>query len=120
MIGRIVHALWDGLRLHCPRCHRGRMFESFFRMRRRCPVCDLAFERSSGEITGGMAINTVVTLFLVIVAALVIGFTPSLPLAPLLIGLAIATAVFAIAFYPISRGLWASVIYLTGDNTEPD
>ena len=32
----------------------------------------------------------------------------------------IFTVLFPIAFYRSSRGLWASFLYLTGDNTERD
>lgn len=117
---RIFRAVWDGLILRCPRCHTGRMFSSFFTMRPACTVCGLPFERSSGEITGGMGINISVTLLIVIVGALIIGLDPSLPLLPLLLGLLIVGVVFPIVFYPSSRGLWAGILYLTGDNDEPD
>lgn len=117
---RILRALWDGLILRCPRCHQGRMFSSIFKMRSTCPVCGLQFETSSGEITGGMGINISVTLVFVIVGAVVIGLDPTLPLIPLLIALTAFAFVFPIVFYPISRGLWAGILYLTGDNEEPD
>lgn len=118
---RIFRAVWDGTLLRCPRCRRGRMFSSFFTMRRECPVCGLVFERSSGEITGGMGINISVTLTIVIIGALWIGLDQSLPLLPLLFALLIAGGViFPILFYPISRGMWAGILYLTGDNDEPD
>jgi uncharacterized protein (DUF983 family) len=116
---RLARALFDGLLLRCPRCHRGRMFSSFFTMRRTCPECGLPFERASGEITGGMGFNIVVTLFLVIVAAAVVGFS-SLPLLPAFLGMGALVVLFPILFYPSSRGLWVGLLYLTGDNAEPD
>ena len=57
----IAHILLDGLLLRCPRCEMGRMFRSGFKMYHACPVCALEFERASGEVTGGMGINTVAT-----------------------------------------------------------
>jgi uncharacterized protein (DUF983 family) len=116
---RILRALFDGLLLRCPSCHSGRMFRSWFRMRERCPVCGLPFERASGEITGGMGISIVVSCLLVIGAALWVGFS-AVPLGPALLVLGAAVVLFPIVFYPFSRGLWASVLYLTGDNREPD
>ncbi len=116
---KIVQALWDGLRLRCPRCHQGRMFARFT-MRRHCPVCDLPFEQASGEITGGMGINTVLTLFVIVVLACVFGFDPSVPLMPLIAALVLFAIVFPIAFYRSSRGLWTSFLYLMGTNMEPD
>ncbi|MBK9714256.1 MAG: DUF983 domain-containing protein [Kouleothrix sp.] len=117
---RYLRGLIDGLLLRCPRCHRGRMFARGFTMNRTCPACDLAFERAGGEITGGMAINTVVTLLVITVCSLVFGLNPAVPLAPLLIVLALFAILFPIAFYRSSRGLWASFLYLTGNNTERD
>ena len=116
----ILRALFDGLILRCPRCHAGHMFERGFQMRLRCPRCGLEFERASGEITGGMGINIVLTMVLILVVALVGGLNLAVPLGPLLAGLVVFAVVFPIAFYRSSRGLWASVLFLTGDNAEGD
>lgn len=96
------------------------MFERGFEMNRTCPVCGIQFERASGEITGGMGINISVTLVIVVVVALIIGFVQSIPLLPALLALILFAIIFPIAFYKPSRGLWASMLYLTGDNDEPD
>lgn len=116
---RIVRALGNGLILRCPRCQRGRMFRSWFTMHRACSNCGLEFERASGEVTGGMAINVVLTLFVMIGGSL-FALSPDVPLAPLLTGLGLFAVIFPIAFYPVSRGVWAAVLYVTGDNTEGD
>jgi len=117
---RFLRALFDGLLLRCPRCHTGRMFARGFTMNKVCPNCGLPFEQASGEITGGMGINIVVTLVIIIVCALVFGLNPSVPLGPLLIGLALFAILFPIAFYRSSRGIWAAFLYMTGDNQEHD
>ncbi len=117
---RYLRALIDGLILRCPRCHKGRMFAHGFTMNRACPACGLPFERATGEITGGMGVNTVATLAVITVCSLVFGLNPAIPLAPLLIGLALFAIVFPIAFYRSSRGLWASFLYISGNNAEID
>lgn len=96
------------------------MFARGFTMNKACPVCGLPFEKAAGEVTGGMGINTVVTLAVITLCALVFGLNPAVPLAPLLIGLALFAILFPIAFYRSSRGLWASIIYITGVNAERD
>lgn len=116
----VLRVLIDGLLLRCPRCERGRMFRTYFSMRTSCPTCGTSFERSSGEITGGMAINTVATLAIALTAGIIIGVSPSVPLLPALLSMVAVVIVFPIAFYPISRGLWVAILFLTGDNTEPD
>jgi uncharacterized protein (DUF983 family) len=117
---QIVRALLDGLRLRCARCHRGRMFESAFRMRRQCPVCGLPFERAAGEVTGGMMMNFVVTGVVVMVGSLYFGLFSSAPLGQVLVGLGLFAIVFPIVFYRCSRGLWVSILYLTAANAERD
>jgi uncharacterized protein (DUF983 family) len=116
----LIRVILDGLLLRCPRCHSGRLFESFFKMRRECPACGLPFERSSGEITGGMAINFVVVGLVITIGSLYFGLFSSAPLATVLIGFGLFAIFFPIVFYPVSRGLWASILYLTAANSERD
>lgn len=116
---QMVRALFDGLILRCPRCHRGPMFRGWT-MHLACPNCGQVFESASGEVTGGMGINTVATLFLVIVAAGASVFLTKLPVWPLIGVMALITVAFAIGFYRSSRGLWASILFITGDNSEDD
>lgn len=115
-----LRIFWDGLIARCPRCHVGRMFAHGFTMRERCPNCGLQFERAAGEITGGMGINISLTLAIILIIAPIIGFVRSIPLVPSLLALMLFAIVFPIAFYRSSRGLWVSILYLTGDNDEPD
>jgi len=120
LITRIFRALLAGLLLRCPRCYRGRMFESAFRMRPECPVCGLPFERSSGEVSGGMVINFVVTGLVIVPSSLYFGLFTSVPLMPVLVALGLFAIIFPILFYPVSRGLWVSILYLTAANAERD
>ncbi len=115
---RILRALFDGLRMRCPRCHYGRMFASASKMHPSCPVCGLQFEGRSGEVTGGMAINLVLTETIVVLVGGGLALFTSYPLLPILGALTLFAILFPIAFYRPSRGLWAGVLYLTGDNEE--
>ncbi len=117
---RLLRALWDGLLLRCPRCQVGWMFTRGLTMNKVCPNCGLRFEKATGEITGGMGVNTVATLALITLGSLVFGLNPAVPLGPLLLGLALFAILFPIAFYRSSRGIWASLLYITGDNNERD
>jgi len=119
-IGKIGRALLAGLLLRCPRCRRGRMFESIFGMRSECPVCGLRFERAAGEVTGGMVINFVVTGLVITIGSLYFGLFSRVPLSIVLLGFGAFAIIFPIVFYPISRGLWTSLLYLTAANDERD
>jgi len=111
---RILRILTQGLLLICPACQHGRMFRSLFTMNVRCPVCGVIFERDAGEVTGGIAINTMVTCVLVLLAAAYMALFSSIPVLPLIGLLGLFTVAFSLLFYRHARGLWASILYLTG------
>jgi uncharacterized protein (DUF983 family) len=116
----LLRALFDALRLRCPQCHRGAVFASPFKIRTACPVCGLVFERSSGEMTGGMVINLVVTEAIVVISGSIYALFTDVPLLPLLTILILVAIIFPILFYHTARSLWVSIIYLTKANTEVD
>jgi hypothetical protein len=93
------------------------MFRGLFRMNVRCPVCGVIFERDAGEVTGGMAINAVLTATLAVSGAAVAFFT-DIPILPLLATLVAATIIFPLWFYRHARGLWVAILYLTGSINE--
>ena len=114
---RIMHVLWLTLWLRCPACQRGHMFRTAFRMNVRCPVCGVVFERDHGEITGGMAINTVLVLLIAVAGAVISVVTPYS--AWLIIGVtALVMTVVGILFYRHARALWIGILYLTGSMFE--
>ena len=62
------------LQQRCPRCRSGSIFRSsvfrgFARMNKRCPVCDLEFEREEGYFLGAMYISYGLALILISVLA---------------------------------------------------
>lgn len=90
-------------------------------MRRSCPLCGLEFERSAAGSPAACGHqhrrDAAEDRHRLLAGA---RRNPNIPLGPLLLGLAAFAIVFPIAFYRSSRGLWASFLYLTGDNAEPD
>ncbi len=115
-----THLFAAALLLRCPRCGEGKMFRTFFDMNTTCPVCGLLFEKASGEMTGGMVINLVVTEVTAVVVGAYFALFTDVPLLPLLLVLGFFTIVFPIVFYRYSRGIWAAFLYVTGDNEEGD
>ncbi|MDX1993221.1 MAG: DUF983 domain-containing protein [bacterium] len=106
--------LWCGVIVRCPNCERGAMFQGLFRMNATCPVCGVRFERRDGESLGGMMFT------LGFAEVLSVGgffLTEALFAPPLLVQLAVwtvFTVAFCVLFYRSGRGLWVSVVYLTG------
>jgi uncharacterized protein (DUF983 family) len=111
---RALHILTLGLLLTCPACRRGRMFRSLFVMNVRCPVCGVIFERDAGEVTGGMAINATLTSTIAFVGGGLLSIYTDLPALELIALATLLTVAFSLLFYRHARGLWTSILYLTG------
>jgi len=63
--------LWRGIRRRCGRCGEKRIFDSYFRLKERCPNCGYRFVREAGAFTGVMLMNvtaTFVLMFLSLIA----------------------------------------------------
>lgn len=101
-----------GLLRHCPRCGGGRLFNSWFVLRERCPTCGLRFEREEGFWLGGYVINFVtgeiglLVLLIVLIAAEANASQVNV-WAFLIVGLVLAIVGPAVTF-PFSRTIWSA------------
>jgi uncharacterized protein (DUF983 family) len=117
-VGRL---LLRGILRRCPLCGSGDSFETYFRMRERCPRCNLRFDRIDGQRAGALGINTIVTfgaLFVVVVVGMILTY-PEFDLTVLLPVAVAVTIVLPVVFYPFSRTIWNS-IDLAMRPVEPD
>lgn len=101
-------ALARGLVKRCPACGTGNLFTSYFRLRERCPGCDLEFEREDGYWLGAMvvAIGTVIALFAVVFLGGVLLTWPDVPWTSLLIVTLVLNAVVPVVLYPWCMTAW--------------
>ena len=94
------------------------MARSFFQLRERCPVCGVVFERNPGEVTGGMAINMVLSSLVGVAAAVYLAFFTTVSPFWLVVALVGITLGFGLLFHRHARGLWIGFLYLSGAITE--
>ncbi|HZO73085.1 MAG TPA: DUF983 domain-containing protein [Ktedonobacteraceae bacterium] len=100
-----------GLLLRCPVCGQGKLFSSWFKMNRQCPVCGLTFEREEGYFSSAMAINLVISELIIAAVAIPLAANLSIPLTTvLLIGLPLPF-LLPLIFYRHSKSLWLSMDY---------
>ncbi len=102
---------WRGLKLRCPVCGQGRLFESFFVMNRTCAVCGVGFAREHGQWVGSLDINTLVTAVVLMVC---VGFGPLWDVQTSLAVYVPLAILLPIATFRFSRGLWTAIVHLTG------
>lgn len=107
-IGRLA---WRGLTRRCPLCGCFKIFESYFKIKERCPRCDYPLKRVEGQEIGAVGVNTIVTfglMLVVIVVGLVVTY-PDIPAIPLALVASAVAVIVPIAFYPLSWTVWNAV-----------
>jgi uncharacterized protein (DUF983 family) len=94
------------VRLRCPRCGRGGLFERGLRMAARCPACGLAFEREAGYFVGAIYLNYAVTVGLALAGYFALAAWATLPVGTQLALWSAFVVLFPLWFYRYSKALW--------------
>jgi uncharacterized protein (DUF983 family) len=113
--------LWRGFWRRCPQCGSTGCFETWFRIRPRCPRCNFPLQREEGFWIGGIGMNTVVTFGLVGVSLLVsfiLTWEDRRGVAVFVPAFAVA-AIVPVAFFGSSLTLW-SAIHLAMTPPQPE
>ncbi len=106
-----IRRLWRGSLRRCPNCGGGHLFETWFRIRDRCPTCGFSFEREEGYWLGAMIVNIAVTeaLFgLLFVGGMLVTW-PDVPWNGLLIAGLIVNGLTPVVYYPFSKTVWVGL-----------
>lgn len=103
-----------GLFARCPVCGKGDQFSRWFKMRDRCPHCDLLYERVEGHWIGGIGVNTVAVMGLMLIVLGVVTFTVAatdgeLPFGELMLAEVTIAVLGPLVFFPPSRMLWTAL-----------
>jgi uncharacterized protein (DUF983 family) len=115
----LIHKLRVGFSLYCPSCERGRLFESRFRVHETCKYCGCRFNRHSGDSIGGIYFNIALAELTALIGFVVIHLVFEPPIIHQLPFWLAYILLFTSLFYRYARGIWLSVMYITG-NIYPD
>ena len=110
--------LWRALRLRCPRCGRGRLYRRSYAMFPHCAVCSWVFEREEGYWTGAVAVNLVVTEFVIAALVVPLGIL-QVPIVPLLIFGLPLPVLLPILLYRHSKSFWMAIDFLIHPDMPP-
>jgi uncharacterized protein (DUF983 family) len=105
-IRRATRLFGRALRLRCPNCGGGPIFQSWFRMRTYCPVCGLPLERGEhGYQVGSYMFNIVASelIFALVFLAVLLWTWPSPPWKLLQYGGIALMLLAPLLFYPFSK-----------------
>lgn len=107
-LGKLIRR---GLRKKCPNCASGGIFDSWFKLKDRCPTCGYSFQREEGYWVSAIIVNTAVIegLFLIVFIAVVLATAPEVEWVPLLVIAVAMNLVFPIFFYPFSKTVWMGI-----------
>ncbi len=97
------------LRLRCPRCAKGKLYDRPFRMAPRCEYCQLKFLREPGYYLGSIYLNYGMTSLTTVLFYLVGRFYFQIPAATLLWPLAIWCLLLPVLVFHHSRALWLAL-----------
>ena len=117
MFGWSLQLLWRALILRCPKCGKGKLYRHGYVMYESCPVCGWRFEREHGYWTGAMAVNLVVTEFLIAFAVVPLAFV-GVPAAPLAIVGIPVTIALPFLFYRHSKSFWMAIDFMLNPTKE--
>lgn len=104
----------SAVRLRCPACHKGPLFDGFFKVNPRCVVCGQTFSMAPGEFTGGVYLNYALTAVLVGLLYLVLERTMTLSVWVLTAILAVTGGLLPFLFLRNTRAAFMAVLYLSG------
>jgi uncharacterized protein (DUF983 family) len=117
----VARVMVRAVKLQCPVCGSGGVFNRRLVMTERCRQCGFRFHRVEGHWIGSLGMNTIVS-FGVLLVAVVVGIVVTMPDPPTLVlaGLAVGVAVVVpVVFFPWSRTLWSAIDLLMRP-LEPD
>jgi uncharacterized protein (DUF983 family) len=104
--------LGRALRLRCPNCGGGRLFQHWLKVRPRCPVCRLRTDRGEGDyFLGAMTVNLLASeaiWALVFVGAIALTW-PRVPWGVVQAGGVALMVAAPFALYPFTKTVWLAV-----------
>jgi uncharacterized protein (DUF983 family) len=96
--------------VRCPNCGSRGLFLSWFRMRERCPGCDMPLQRGESEDywLGGMMFNIVLSegLAVLAVGVVLLATWPAVPWTAVWIGAVALMIAAPFLLFPLSRTMW--------------
>jgi len=108
----VLQLVDNGLRLKCPRCGVGSLYEKPFRMYPNCPHCGLKFEKEQGYFVGAIYVNYAATVLLAVPGFFVLDAFTNITINRQLSIWIPFSIIFPLLFFHHSRSLWLALDHL--------
>ena len=111
--------LWRALMRRCPRCGRGAIMRSHFKMNTECPSCHVIYWKDPGESLGAIYVDYAFGFGLFFIAWAGLAILTNIP-ENVQIAILIAVALGSVLiFYPLSRSIWTLLVFVSGGIERP-
>lgn len=107
-MSRITRAL----RLRCPNCGEGKLFNSWLKMRKSCVSCGLIFDRGEADYFIGAYTLNLIVAELSVTGAIMLGILlswPDVPWSTIMYSLVPLALLGPILTFPYSRAIWLAL-----------
>ncbi len=104
--------LWRAIRRRCPNCGCKNVFESYFRLKLRCPQCGMLLERGEGDYFLGAYVLNLIGIEFILATGFVVVMVATWPTPPwdgLQYGGALLATVVPILTYPFTKTIWLAL-----------
>jgi len=109
---RALVCIWRGARRRCPRCGEGRLFAKYLKLVEHCATCGEDYrEIHADDMPPWLTIIIVGHVLISSILSVELNFDPS-PWAEI-IGWPLLGAILTVLILPISKGIVASIIWVT-------
>lgn len=101
--------LWRAVRRRCPNCGWPHAFESYFKLKERCPKCGILLERGEGDYFLGAYVLNLIGVEVILAAVFLVVMIATWPNPPwngLQYGGAALAVVIPILSYPFTKTIW--------------
>jgi uncharacterized protein (DUF983 family) len=104
--------LWRAVRRRCPNCGWPHAFESYFKLKERCPKCGILLERGEGDYFLGAYVLNLIGVEVVLAAAFLVVMIATWPNPPwngIQYGGAALAVTVPIVCYPFTKTIWLAL-----------
>lgn len=108
-----------GVRLRCPRCGEGALYERPFRMEVACRACTLPFEREHGYFVGAIYINYLLTIAVALGVFLALEIWTDTSFRVRLAVAVVLAGSLPILFHHHSKSFWLAMDHFISPETKP-
>ncbi|MHB8663487.1 MAG: DUF983 domain-containing protein [Acidimicrobiales bacterium] len=113
-----------GMIRRCARCGGGGLYESWFRLRDRCPTCGMKFEREEGFWLGGYAINIAAGegALVIVLAVLIVSLSNGshINVVPYVVAGTVIAVGGPMVTFPYSRTVWCAIYLIMRPLTDEE